>query len=403
MGNQKQKWLVVLAGLGINLAFGVLYSWSIFSKNLVDTLGWTRTEASLPYTMAIFMFAVAMIPAGKLQDKYGARLVASIGGILTSLGLILSSFLSNVPGLIFSFGVLTGAGIGLGYASATPVAVKWFPANKKGIVTGIVVAGFGLSTIYMAPLANFLINQYGIFSAFRILGIVFLFVVVSLAQLFCNPPASITEGIQVLSDKGKGVERNYTFREMIKTIQFYQVWVILACGSLAGLMIIGHLSKIVSVQSGQNIGFVLVALTAIFNASGRPISGFISDKIGRGKTLLILLLCEGAVFLIFSQFKSFTTLLFGAAVITYTYGSQYSIFPSIISDFYGKKNLGFNYGIVFSAWGVGGVAGPILAAKIADLSGNYDTAYLIAAGLCFIAALIAWRIKPISHRESLNS
>lgn len=403
MNHQKQKWLVVLAGLGINLAFGVLYSWSIFSKNLVDSLGWTRTSASLPYTMAIFMFAVAMIPAGKLQDKYGARLIASLGGVLTSLGLILSSFLNTVPGLIFSFGVLTGAGMGLGYASATPVAVKWFPSNKKGIVTGIVIAGFGLSTIYMAPLANYLINQYGIFSAFRILGIAFLFVVVSLAQLFRNPPAAITEGIQVLSEKGLGVERNYTFREMVKTIQFYQVWVILACGSLAGMMIIGHLSKIVSVQSGQNVGFILVALTAIFNASGRPISGFISDKIGRSKTLLILLLCEGAVFLIFSQFKSFTTLLFGAAVITYTYGSQFSIFPSIISDFYGKKNLGFNYGIVFSAWGVGGVVGPILAGKIADLSGSYDTAYLIAAGLCFIAALIAWKIKPVSHRESSNS
>jgi len=395
--SSRQKWLVVFAGVGINLAFGVLYSWSIFSGSLIDTYGWTQTEASLPYTVAIAVFALMMIPAGKLQSKYGARLIASVSGIFTGTGLILSSFLLTKSGLIVSFGVLAGAGIGLGYASATPAAVKWFPANKKGVVTGIVVAGFGLSTIYMAPLANYLIHSLGLYQSFRVLGIAFLVVVISLAQLFQDPQASQAGSVQEAVSSVGNIERNYHWREMVKTRQFYQLWIVLAAGSLGGLMIIGHLSKIVSAQSGSTLGFLLVAFTVIFNASGRPISGLLSDKIGRSRTLIILFLCEGIVFLAFSSFHSFVTLLFGAAVITYTYGSLFSVIPSVVSDFYGTSNFPLNYGILFSAWGLGGVVGPILAGKIVDSSGGYSMAYFAAAGLCFIAAVTAWTIKPTAR------
>ncbi len=156
-------WIVVLAGTGINLAFGVLYAWSIFAGKLQDSLGWTKTQSSLPYTVAIIMFAVMMIPAGRLQDRFGPRIVATAGGILIGLGCILAGSLTTLPGLVFSFGILAGSGIGLGYASTTPPAVKWFAPEKKGLITGIVVGGFGLASLYIVPLSKYLLSNYDIF------------------------------------------------------------------------------------------------------------------------------------------------------------------------------------------------------------------------------------------------
>jgi len=183
----KRGWIVVLAGTGINLAFGVLYAWSIFAAELREVHNWTTTESSLPYTVAIIMFAVMMIPAGRLQDKIGPRWVTTIGGILIGTGCILAGSLQSVWGLVLSFGILAGSGIGLGYASTTPPAIKWFAPEKKGLITGIVVGGFGLASLYIVPLTKYLLVDHGVFGSFRILGIIFLIATVPLAQLVKNP------------------------------------------------------------------------------------------------------------------------------------------------------------------------------------------------------------------------
>src|SRR5512133_1527945 len=191
---KRRGWIVTLAGTGLNLALGILYAWSVFSKQLVEPVsrggfGWTKTQATLPYTIAIAFFALMMIPAGRLQDRLGPRVIASAGGVLTGLGLIVASFAgpgSVLPALL-GFGVLGGTGFGLGYAAATPAAVKWFPPEKKGLITGLVVAGFGLAPIYIAPLSKTLIAEHGIPGAFRILGVSFLVVATGCAQFIRNP------------------------------------------------------------------------------------------------------------------------------------------------------------------------------------------------------------------------
>jgi OFA family oxalate/formate antiporter-like MFS transporter len=380
--------------MGINLAFGVLYAWSIFAANLREVYGWTSTQASLPYTMAVAMFAVMMITGGRFQDKYGPRLAVTLAGILVGVGMILASLFPTVLGLALSFGVLAGSGIGLGYSATTPVAIKWFPASRKGLISGIVVGGFGAATLYIAPLTNHLIKTYGIFSSFRILGIAFFVVVLALAQTLRNPDAQPAPAQS--SDKAPvRTSRDYHWKEMIRTKQFYQLWVMFVAGSLAGLMIIGHLSTIAKVQTGQNIGFLLVAFMAITNALGRPIAGLISDKLGRAKTMMILYIAQGGVLLFFSTFHSFATILFGAAVVTFAYGAMLSVYPSAAGDFYGTKNLGMNYGVLFTAWGVGGQIGPMLAGKILDMTGGYIAAYYSAAALCFVAAFIGFILKPV--------
>lgn len=366
----KNKGIIALiAGFMINMSFGVLYSWSIFSLNLTETLGWSKTSAALPYTTAIFMFALMMIPAGKLQDKYGGKRIAALGGILTGTGFILSSIFTSVPGMCITFGMLTGSGIGIGYAAVTPSVVKWFDDGKKGLITGIVVSGFGISTIFMAPLTNWMIINFGLFTSFKILGTAFIIIVVILSQFIFD------KEIQSTNVETEAITEDIHWTKMIRTKEFIMLWIMFASGALGGLMIIGHLSKIAVIQLGSNVGFILVALTAIFNASGRPISGVISDKIGRTKAMILLSLAQGIIFLFFGKLNTFATLMFGAAVVTFTYGGNFAVYPSAMSDMFGKKNFGLNYGILFSAWGLGGVAGPLLAGKVVDIFGSYTLAY----------------------------
>lgn len=392
--NSNKGWIVVLAGVVINLAFGILYAWSVFSANLRELNGWSSTEASLPYTVAIITFAVLMIPGGRLQDKLGPKKVITLAGILVGSGLVLASFIPTVPGLVIAFGVLAGAGIGLGYSATTPAAVKWFSPSKKGFITGIVVGGFGLAPLYIAPLTTALIGSMGIFNTFRVLGIAFGVIVVVLAQLVNNPAKPVA------ADPGAAAAapaRDYTWQEMVRTPQFWQLWLMFIAGALAGLMIIGHLKTIADLQSGAAIGATIVSLASIANALGRPVAGVMSDKIGGGKTMMILYLAQGSALLLFGKLTGFVTILLAAAAVTFGYGAMLAVYPSTVANFYGIKNLGLNYGVLFSAWGVGGVVGPILAAKILDATGGYQTAFFVAAAFCFIAAFLGFILKPIKN------
>lgn len=396
MKRNTQGWIVVLAGIGINLAFGVLYAWSIFGGKLQESLGWTKTESSLPYTVAIIMFALMMIPAGRLQDRFGPRVVATAGGLLIGGGCILAGSLTSLPGLVFSFGILAGSGIGLGYASTTPPAVKWFPPEKKGLITGLVVGGFGLASLYIVPLSKYLLANYDIFASFRILGIIFLFMTVPLAQLVKNP-----ETPAVSTNPAAANKKTYdlTFKEMLKTKEFYMLWFMFFAGATGGLMTIGGLKSIVKVSLGEGAAYQLVAFAAIANALGRPMAGNISGKLGRGKTMTLLYIIQAAALFFFHGLSSYVTVFAAACMIYFSYGAMLSVFPSACGDNYGTKNLGLNYGILFSAWGVGGTVGPMIGGKIADMTGSYALAFNIAAGVLIVAAVVGFIYKPYHHQE----
>jgi OFA family oxalate/formate antiporter-like MFS transporter len=395
LNSNKQGWIVVAAGAGINLAFGVLYAWSIFGAKLQQTLGWTKTQSSIPYTVAIIMFAVMMIPAGRLQDKIGPKWVVTIGGILIGTGCLLAGSLTSLWGLTFSFGILAGSGIGLGYASTTPPALKWFPPEKKGLISGIVVGGFGLATLYIVPLSMFLLSRYDVFQSFRIMGVIFLCMTIPLAQLVKNPPEPVK------STKAKAASQttdDYTATDMFKTKQFYMLWFMFFAGSTGGLMTIGSLKSIVTIQLGEAAAFQLVAFAAIANALGRPMAGIISEKFGRGKTMASLYVLQAAALFFFNSFSSFFTVFAAALMIYFAYGAMLSVYPSACADNYGTKNLGLNYGILFSAWGAGGIFGPMLGGKIADATGSYQLAFTVSAVILLIAAAIGFVYKAQQKR-----
>jgi len=395
MGSNRKGWIVTLAGVGLNLALGILYAWSVFSKQITEPVerggfGWSRTQATLPYTLAIACFAFMMIPAGRLQDKVGPRRIATLGGALTGLGLFVASFATAEvawPAMV-GFGLLAGTGFGLGYAAATPAAVKWFPPAKKGLITGIVVAGFGLAPVYIAPLAKWLLGAYGISGSFRILSIAFSVAMIGFSQLIVDPPKPATPAA---AKAGAGAGAEGTWRDMVRSPSFWSYYLQYAFAATAGLMIIGHLAKIVTAQSGGAIkaGFAFVALLAVFNAGGRVAAGVISDRIGRMITVAFVCILQAFNMAFFASYTTEAGFLIGSALVGFNYGACLSLFPATVADTWGTKSLGLNYGILFTAWGVGGVFGPVLAGWIADSQGSYANAYLTASVLLACATVLA--------------
>jgi len=392
--DHNRGWIVTFAGTGINLALGVLYAWSVISKQITKEWGWNETQTALPYSVAIAVFAFMMVPAGRLQDKFGPRLVATLGGIFCGIGFIVTSLGQSLTGLIIGFGILAGTGIGFGYASATPPAVKWFPPARTGLIAGLVVAGFGLASVYIAPLANYLLGSFGIQSSFLILGIAFLIVVVVLAQLLKNPAAgykplgnpSAAKATVKGGAQSASVAKDYEWHEMLRTPQFYLLWIMYVFGAGAGLMIIGKLAKIVDLQAGIKAGFIFVAFLAVGNAAGRIVAGVLSDQIGRTWTMFIVFVFQAVLMFLLRGLDTYGTLFLASVLIGFNYGANLSVFPSATKDYFGMKNFGVNYGFVFTAWGVGGILGPILSGWIFDASKNFNNAYLIASVCLLIAA-----------------
>lgn len=341
---EKNKgWIVAFAGMGINLALGILYTWSIFKVSIKESIqrggptdfSWDPSTLNDPYAVCCIVFAFAMIIAGKCQDRLGPRITALIGGILVGIGFIWISQTTSYLSWVMGFGILVGIGIGFGYSSATPPALKWFPASKTGLIAGLVVAGFGLASVYIAPLANYLLARLGLQNAMMIFGIAFLIVVCGLSLLLVNPPKDHAHKEQALSKAGpkKNGGEDIPPLKIIRTMEFYLLWVTYFIGAGAGLMVIGSVAGMAKESLGQ-YAFIAVAIMAVGNAGGRIAAGMISDKIGRKLTLCIMLCCQAvlmfaAIPLVGDADTGHVMLVLLASLIGFNYGTNLSIFPSI--------------------------------------------------------------------------
>lgn len=403
--SSNKGWWVTLAGTGINLALGVLYTWSVIKAAIPPEWGWTAAQKSDPYAVACFVFAIAMIPAGRLQDKIGPRWVATIGGAAVALGCIIAGLAgSSYIGFVVGFGIFGGIGIGFGYAAATPAAVKWFPASQTGMIAGLVVAGFGLASVYIAPTAQALLGAYGVSNTMIIFGIAFFVIVVTLAQFLRNPP----EGYVPVDAKADirptttaasrpPVEMNW--RQMIRTSNFWMLWTMYVFGAAAGLMVIGSAASMSKAALGP-AAFVAVAVLAVGNAGGRVLAGVVSDIIGRQLTLFFAFLIQGGVVLIpLYHGDDSIALLFAVTMIGACYGANLALFPSATKDHFGMKSFGLNYGVMFTAWGVGGLILPRIAGMAKDHAGEEDLAFYIASGLMVCGALLALINLAIDRRK----
>ncbi|MCL4455960.1 MAG: OFA family MFS transporter [Nitrospirae bacterium] len=417
--------IVTAAGTGINLALGVLYAWSIFKgaiKEAVEKGGpgaftWDIASLNDPYAICCLVFAITMIAAGKCQDIIGPRKTAFIGGLLVGLGFIWASQTTDYLSWILGFGVLTGAGIAFGYSSATPAALKWFPPNKTGRIAGIVVSGFGLASVYIAPLSQYLLVQFGVQKAMLFYGIAFPVVVGVLSFFLVNPPSGyVPPGFIERRTNNETRSKvhpvfadvNATPLEMIKSHMFWILWILFFIGASAGLMVIGSMAGMAKTSMGEK-AFLAVAILAMGNAGGRIAAGTLSDKIGRKKTLIAIFAVQAV--LMFAAIPATSKgasnafqIVFLATLIGFNYGANLALFPSYTKDLWGIKNFGVNYGIVFTAWGIGGLIMSRISQSLIAVTGDYNSAFMLAGGLLLAGTVIAaaMRDKKEEMRRELK-
>jgi len=402
-GSKKRANIVLIAGVLFNLSIGVLYTWSVLRANMTVPVdeggwGWTAQQAGLPYTIAILCFALGVLIGGRIQDKVGPRWVVTTGGFMVGLGMILSGLIGNSPiGIAVCFGVISGMGIGLGYSCVTPSALKWFHPGRKGFVSGMVVGGFGLGAVYLAPLASTLLQRFDTDRTMLFMGVAILVISTCVAQFVKNPPAGYIPAepkkLKETAAKKIAPPPDYVWREMFKTKRFYMMFGLFLFSASVGLMVLGNVSEIARIQGGIDDDAILAGLVsfmAVMNFVGRIVGGMLSDKIGRSNALFVVLALQLVNISAFSLYSSLPAIIVGIAGIGACFGAILSIFPALTADQFGLKNYGQNYGIIYLAWGLSGVVAPVIADYFYDMRGDFNTAYIVCAVL--MVAMIALNI-----------
>jgi OFA family oxalate/formate antiporter-like MFS transporter len=409
-----KAWVVVFCGTAVNLCLGILYAWSVWSKTLIDVklagqpmtginAGWTyltNAEAATPFSLCVLIFALLMIPGGRIQDKFGPKVGAITGGLFLAVGCIIAGMMKSYAGLIIGFGICGGIGMGIGYAAPTPAALKWFGPHKRGLIAGLVVGGYGGAALYVSALGQYLITTQGLSGSFIWLGILFAIVVILAGSQLAIPPAGYVPPAQVIKAgaapaKAAGTMVDWVAADMMKTWQFYALVFLFIGTTQSGLMIIANASGILA-SAAKNVPFlaanawILASYGGLINAAGRVGTGMYSDKIGRmnaySLNCIVSALCLFLMPTIVGGGSIF--LLFVAIGIAYwQYGGGLALMPSFTADFFGAKNLGFNYGLVFIGWGLGFFMAR-LAGTIKDMTGTLDWAYYISAIILVVAVVV---------------
>lgn len=383
----KNRWFVLFACILINICLGAGYAWSVFQPPLMEVHGWSASQASLAFSIYFSMGPVAMILLGPLQDKYGPRWIAFLGGIMIGLGMFLTSLISTIPLLYLTYGVINGLGVGATYGCTTTTSLKLFP-DKKGLAGGLAVAGYGSGALIFAPVARGLISSQGIQSTFRILGLGMLFVI-CLGALLLSVPKAREAGVSVQSSKDKKPG------EMLAGLDFWLLWGLYVLGSVSGLMIIGHALMIAQEHVGYELAAAtgIVMVVAIGNTFGRILWGTISDKLGRFPTIHIMFAVSalGLLLLFINPFQ--VASVFGIVLIALCYGGFLGIYPGVTADTWGTKYNGSNYGFMFSACAVAGFIGPSMAASLKESAGSYTTPFLIAMAMSILGFVLMFFVR----------
>lgn len=390
------RWLALAACVIANLCIGAAYAWSVFQKPLIDRFHWSTSATSLAFTISLGVVPFAMILAGKIQDKIGPRAVVFVGGIFYGGGMIGAGFTDSLSVLYWTYGVAGGIGIGTVYACTVANTVKWFP-DKRGLASGLVVAGFGSGAVLFAPLATWLLEAYGVLAAFEILGMGHL-VLIPLLALFIKPapPGFVPENWTPPTSAHSTAATNKDWLGMLSDSKFYLLWCIYSLGASSGLMIIAHASPF----SQEIIGLtpqtaaIAIAILALANTGGRIVWGWVSDHIGRLNAVVAMFAAGGTAMLVLPAVSGMAGFLLVLIVVGLCFGGFMGIYPPLIADAFGDRHLGMNYGIVFTAFGFAATVGPRLAATMKDLHhGDYSRAFLIAAAMNLIGiALTLWLI-----------
>jgi OFA family oxalate/formate antiporter-like MFS transporter len=417
-----KAWRVVFAGTAVNLCLGILYAWSVWTKVLINVdkagqlitegpaMGWTyltNAEAATPFSLCVIIFALLMIPGGRIQDTFGPKVGAIIGGLFLAVGCIIAGLMKTYGGLVFGFGILGGIGMGIGYAAPTPAALKWFGPHQRGMVAGLVVSGYGAAALYISPLASYLIGHGGVSFSWIFMGIFFAVVVIIAGSLLAWPEPGYVPPVAAGPATGAAKAAtviDWTPGEAAKTWQLYAlIWLFIG-STQSGLLIIANAAPILAkAAKGSEFltsnAWILPSFGGLINAIGRIATGKYSDIIGRDNAYTLNCLVSAAALLLLPSIIASGNifLLFVFVGIAYwQYGGGLSLLPSYTADFFGPKNLGMNYGLVFLGWGLGFFM-TRLAGTIRDITGSLTWAFVLSAIVLVIAVIVCRFTKRPMH------
>jgi OFA family oxalate/formate antiporter-like MFS transporter len=408
-GRAPNRWLILVAGVLVQLAIGAVYAWSVFAKALQspDAFGWSKSQASTPFEVVIGMIFVGSFVGGRLQDRRGPRIVALTGGVIYGAGVILASFAgdrSSLWLLILGYGVIGGFGLGMVYIVPIAMLQKWFP-DKPGLITGIAVAGFGFGAVITAPLGQRLIDNTPSVptKAFLPLGIGYLVAILIGASLFRNPPPvtpGTTSAASAGADLDRGPARDFTTREALSTPQWYLLTAILTLSVTAGISLISVAAGSATDIAGYSklAAASLVGTLGLFNGGGRILWGWVSDRIGKMPAFMGILGIQGVCLILIPHASSAVMFAVLAALVYTCYGGAFGTMPSTAGRFFGVREAGAIYGLMLVGWSIGGVVGPLL---IARLIGD-NKAYTLGFTVIGIIALAAMAVPLVTRRPAVR-
>lgn len=396
------RWWIAAGGVLMQLALGAVYAWSVFVKPLATSFGWNIAQITLTFSIAILVLGFGAFFGGLWMNRKGPRVVGIAAGVLYGLGVLLASFSAHKLGVLYlTYGVFGGLGVGLGYIVPVATLVKWFP-DKRGLITGIAVAGFGAGALITAPVAAWLINQVGVLETFRILGIIYFFMVTIGALVMRNPPTGWAPQGWTPSERMQSQRsaRDYTFKEALGTWQWYALWGILFLNVFAGISIISQAAPMAQQLTGVTalVAAGMVGIISIANGTGRLAWAWLSDAIGRRNVFITMYLLQVLIFFAIPYMHSFALLTSLAFIVLLCYGGGFGTMPAFATDYFGSKNIGPIYGLMLTAWGFGGVLGPMLTAFLRESTGGYAQALHIIAVVLLLATIL-----PVVVRRPTSS
>ncbi len=386
------RWIIAAAGVLMQVALGAVYAWSVFRAPLVRQFGWSISEVTLTFTISIFVLGISAFLGGLWLNRKGPRVVAITGGILYGLGVFLASFSANkLWWLYLSYGLIGGIGLGLSYIVPVAVLVKWFP-DRRGLITGIAVGGFGAGALITAPVATRLIQSVGVLNTFAYLGIAYLIVTVVASLFMQNPPeAWRPEGwAPTASQTSQRAGRDYTLGEALKTWQWYALWLLLFLNTFAGISIISQEAPIFQELVGVSavVAASMVGIASIGNALGRVFWSWVSDLITRRATFFVMFVIQVLLFWLLPSLTAVSLMTIITFVVLMCYGGGFGTMPAFAADYFGSKNVGPIYGLMLTAWGCASAVGPLLIAYMRQTTGSYRGALHIIAGVMAVSAVV---------------
>src|SRR6266566_3414258 len=392
------RWGIALAGVIMQIALGAVYAWSVFRIPLTKAFGWTISQVTFTFTLAILMLGFAAFVGGLWMRKAGPRRVAVAAGIFYGGGVFLASLSAgHLYWLYFSYGFLGGIGLGLGYIVPVATLVKRFP-DKRGMITGIAVAGFGAGALITAPIASRLIVSIGVLKTFAVLGISYFVAVTVPAMFMKDPPAGYRpEGWQPSeAQKRQRAGTDYTLPQALGRWRWYGLWAMLFLNTSAGIAIISQAApmaqEITRVSAAVAAG--MVGIISIANGAGRFLWAWSSDLVGRRAVFLTMFLLQAVIFWLMTDVSSFPVFTALACIILLCYGGGFGTMPAFAADYFGPANVGSIYGLMLTAWGFAGVLGPTLIARIRQSSGHYAQALHVISIIVLVSAIIPLITRP---------